>query len=174
MTAVPQATDHTAEVDLASFPLAEKGNFFESFTVGQRFEHHWGRTVTETDAVLFNSLTLNYSPVFGNAEFAASFGYRSLPVNPYLVFLTVLGLSVEDTSEKDGGMFLSVNYANFLEPVYPGDTLTASSEVVSLRDSHSRPMNGIVTWRTQGHNQRGERVLELERTNLVARRRRPE
>jgi itaconyl-CoA hydratase len=162
------ATEVTT-ADLAEFPLAAKGNFFESFGVGDKFSHHWGKTMTDTDATLFNSLTLNYSPIFNNVEFAKAFGNPSLPLNPYLVFLTVLGLSVEDTSEKDGGMFLSVAYTRFLASVYVGDTLTASSEVVAVRDSRSRPTNGIVTWRTQGHNQRGELVLELERTNLVAR-----
>ena len=155
---------------LATFPLAEKGRYFEAFEVGQRFDHHWGRTLTETDATLFSSLTLNYSPLFTNRVYAASLGHRSIPVNPYLVFLTVLGLSVEDTSEKDGGMFLAVEFAKFLQPVYPGDTLTADSEVLAVKDSRSRPQNGIVTWRTQGTNQDGDVVLELERTNLVARR----
>lgn len=163
-----QVSDSAAYV--STFPLRDRGRFFEDFEVGQRFEHHWGRTLTEADGVLYNSLTLNYNPLFGNSVYSQANGYRRAPLNPYLAFLTVLGLSVEDTSERDGGMFLGVEYVNFLAVSYPGDTVTAASEVVSLRDSGSRPTAGIVTWRTTGRNQHGELLVEFERTNLVIRR----
>jgi acyl dehydratase len=76
-------------------------------------------------------------------------------------------VSVEDLSEA-GGPFLGIDACAFHLPVFPGDTLTARSEVLSARTSATRPGVGIVTWRTEGHNQRGELVVELERTNLVA------
>ena len=84
-----------------------------------------------------------------------------------LVLCTVVGLSVEDLSEA-GGPFLGVDECAFHRPVYPGDTLSASSTVVSARESESRPQFGIVTWRTEGRNQRGELVVDYRRSNLVA------
>lgn len=156
--------------DLDGFDVWHKGHFFEEFAPGQTFDHHWGRTLRESDGVLFNSMTLSYNPLYGNDEYARRLGHPRAPLNPYLVFLTVLGLSVEDTSEKEGGAFLGVEYVSFLAPVYPGDTITSHTEVVAVRESASRPDAGIVSWRTEGLNQRGERVLEYTRTNLVARR----
>lgn len=154
------------------FPLWTKGRYYEGFEVGQTFDHHWGRTLRDYDSVLFNSLTLSYAPIYNNDEYARNAGLPRSPINPYLVFLLVLGMSVEDTSEGvDGadGAFLGVERADFLAPVYPEDTITSHTEVVGLRTSRSRPQGGIATWRTIGRNQHGETVLELVRTNLVAR-----
>ena len=86
-----------------------------------------------------------------------------------LVFTAVSGRSVEDLSEG-GGPFLGLEALVFGEPVHPGDTLTARSEVVDVRDSASRPGTGIVTWHTEGRNQRDALVVEYRRTNLVGRR----
>ena len=147
-----------------------KGNHFEQFTIGQEFTHHWGRTINEGDNSLFSSLTLSYNPAYFNAEFAKAHGHPSVQVNPMLVFTTVFGLSVEDLSEA-GGLFLGVDDLTYGVPVYPGDTLTASSTVTDMRESESRPESGIVTWHTRGENQRGEQVIEFHRTNFVARER---
>ncbi|MEJ2133591.1 MAG: MaoC family dehydratase N-terminal domain-containing protein, partial [Gammaproteobacteria bacterium] len=83
-----------------------------------------------------------------------------------LVFNTVFGMSVEDLSEG-GGPFLGVEQCRFLEPVYAGDPLTASSTVVSRRESRGQRGMGIVTWHTEGFNQDGTKVIEFNRTNLV-------
>jgi len=91
-------------------------------------------------------------------------------VDPLLVLCTVIGLSVEDLSEA-GGPFLGVEDVEFRRPVYPGDTVTARSVVVATRESESRPAFGVVTWETEGRNQRGEIVISYRRTNLVAKRR---
>ena len=88
-------------------------------------------------------------------------------VDPLLVLCTIVGLSVEDLSEG-GGPFLGVDELTFHRPAYPGDTLTASSTVVSARESESRRGFGIVTWQTEGRNQRGELVVDYRRSNLVA------
>lgn len=147
-----------------------KGNHFEQFTIGQEFTHHWGRTINEGDNSLFSSLTLSYNPAYFNAEYAKSHGHPGVQVNPMLVFTTVFGLSVEDLSEA-GGLFLGVDDLAYGVPVYPGDTVTASSTVTDMRESESRPESGIVTWHTRGRNQRGEQVIEFHRTNFVARER---
>jgi acyl dehydratase len=91
-------------------------------------------------------------------------------VNPLLVACMVVGISVEDLSEA-GGPFLGINDLKFVRPVYPGDTLTARSTVVSTRESSSRGNFGIVTWQTEARNQRDELVITYQRTNLVAKRR---
>src|SRR5437016_858265 len=75
-----------------------KGNYFDDFTVGQVFEHHWGRTLSESDNTLFSTMTLHFNPLYFNAEYAAAHEHRSIVINPMLVFLTVFGLTVEDLS----------------------------------------------------------------------------
>jgi itaconyl-CoA hydratase len=153
-------------LDVSAFPTRSRGHTFEDFEVGRVFEHHWGRTITEADTVLFSTLTLSYNPLYFNAEHARRCGHPAIVVNPMLVFTTVLGLSVEDLSEA-GGPFLGVDELAFHEPVHPGDTLSARSEVVAARPSESRPGTGIVTWRTEGRNQRDELVVDFRRSNLV-------
>jgi itaconyl-CoA hydratase len=159
-----------ADPDFGEFPLVPKGHAFEDFAPGRVFHHHWGRTLGAGDNALFTTTTLAFTPLYLNAEYARAHGHPDVVVNPLLVLCTVVGLSVEDLSEA-GGPFLGVNRVEFLRPVYPGDTLTADSTVLSARESESRPAFGIVTWRTEGRNQRGEVVVRYERTNLVARRR---
>jgi acyl dehydratase len=146
-----------------------RGHQFEDFEPGKVFEHHWGRTINEGDNSLFSSLTLAYNPLYFNAECARAHGHPGTVVNPMLVFLVAFGLSVEDLSEG-GGLFLGVDGLTYGPPVYPGDTITARSTVVDRRESGSRPDQGIVTWHTEGFNQRGERVVDFTRTNLVNRR----
>src|SRR5213594_3680932 len=151
-----------SDPDFAQFPLVPKGQAFEDFAPGRVFQHHWGRTLGAGDNALFTTTTLAFTPLYFNAEYARADGHPDVVVHPLLVLCTVVGLSVEDLSEA-GGPFLGVNHVEFLRPVYPGDTVTA-------RTSESRPAFGIVTWRTEGQNQRGEVVVRYERTNLVARR----
>lgn len=157
------------EFDASSFPLARKGNRFEDFTAGQRFVHHWGRTVTAGEAALFASVSHAYVPLYFNVEYARAHGHSACPVHPMLVLCTVVGLSVEDLSEG-GGPFLGMEDVVFHRSVYPGETLTAESEVLAKRVSASRPEFGVVSWRTEARNQRGERVVSYQRSNLVRRR----
>jgi acyl dehydratase len=154
----------TAELSAArTWP---KGHTYDDFTEGRVFEHHWGRTITESDNTLFTTLTLAYNPLYFNAPYARDNGHDGVVVNPMLVFGVVFGLSVEDLSER-GGLFLGVDELSFHAPVYPGDTLTSRSTVVSRRESESRPGQGIVTWHTEGFNQRAERVIDFKRSNLI-------
>lgn len=153
--------------DFDSFPVVEKGHAFEDFTVGHTLGHHWGRTLTTGDNTVFSTATCNWNPMYLNAEFARANGHPDAVVNPMLTLCTVVGLSVEDLSEI-GGPFLGLEDCTFHLPVYPDDTITARSQVLDARTSSSRPGVGIVTWRTEAHNQRGELVLDFTRTNLVA------
>ncbi|MER3399429.1 MAG: dehydratase [Chloroflexota bacterium] len=154
---------------LKNAKLLLKGRYYEDFTVGQVFYHHWGRTINEGDNSLFTTLTLSFNPLYFNAEYARAHGHPTVVVNPMLVFLVVFGLTVEDLSEG-GGLFLGVDGLKFHRPIYPGDTLTARSTVVEKRLSSSRPDSGIVTWHTVGFNQWGEVVVEFRRSNLINRR----
>jgi acyl dehydratase len=158
------------DFDPTGFTLLRKGRSFEEFEVGRRFEHHWGRTLTDGDNALFTTATLAYNPLYFNAEYARSEGHPGVVINPMLVLCTVVGLSVEDLSEA-GGPFLGIDELTFHTPVYAGDTLEASSTVVSARESESHPGFGIVTWHTEGRNQRGELVVDYKRSNLVGKRR---
>jgi len=145
----------------------QRGNLYDRFEVGQVFKHHWGRTLVNSDNILFTTLTMNFNPMYFNREYAKRFGHKDMVINPYMVFKLVLGLSVEDLSEI-GGPFLGLDNMNFLKPVYPGDTIYAESTVIDKRKSEKRPDFGIVTWKTTGKNQNGEVVIEFERRNLVA------
>lgn len=159
-----------ADPDFSTFPVQKKGNRYQDFEEDQVFEHHWGRTLTEADNALFATTTLRFTPLYFNAEYARAHGHDGVVIDPLLVLCTLVGLSVEDLSEA-GGPFLGVNQVEFHQPVYPGDTITARSRVVDLRESSSRPTFGIVTWLTEGFNQKGELVTSYQRTNLVAKRR---
>lgn len=156
-----------ADLDLTTFEPVPRGNRFEAFEPTGTFTHHWGRTVTDGDNAVFSTATCNWNPMHLNADYAKAHGHPDVVVNPMLVLCTVVGLSVEDLSEA-GGPFLGLDDCRFHRPVHPGDTLTATSTVLERRDSASRPGIGIVTWRTEGRNQRGELVVDFVRTNLVA------
>lgn len=149
--------------------LWQKGRLFEDFHQGQVFDHHWGRTITESDTLLFSTLTLSYNPLYFNRSYAAAHGHPDIVVNPQLLFNVVLGLTVEDCSEI-GGPFLGVFELTYYRPIYPGTTVRARSKTAEARLSSSNPANGIVTWQTEGIDDAGERIVSFRRSNLVARR----
>lgn len=149
--------------------LWPKGRLYEDFEEGQVFEHHWGRTLLEGDTTLFSTLTLSFNPLYFNRAYAQAHGHPDIVVNPQLVFNVVLGLSVEDCSEI-GGPFLGVYDLVYDRAVYPGTTITARSTTIETRLSDSNPANGIVTWRTDGFDADGQRVVGFRRSNIVRRR----
>lgn len=146
--------------------LRRTGRYFEDFTVGDVYPHHWGRTLTEAECHLFTTWTLNANPLYFNRPYAQSLGHPRCPANPLLVMNVVFGLSVEDLSEQ---ALAHLGYWNmvFHRPVYPEQTLLAESQVLDKRPSESRPDRGIVHVRTTGHNEQGEVVLTYERRILV-------
>lgn len=151
--------------DLKTARLWERGRRYEDYAIGDVYRHHWGRTVTESDAILFATQTLAYNPLYLNVEHARSLGHPGLVVSPYLVLALTVGLSVEDLSEHSEA-FLGLDNVEFREPVYPGDTITAISCVEARRGSRSNPQNGIVTWSTEGRNQHNRPVVTFTRSNL--------
>jgi itaconyl-CoA hydratase len=157
----------TAQGDQGSRGVAP--NDYEDFPPGRIFRHHWGRTITGADAILFSTQTHQAQPAQFNAHYAAMSGLPGRPVSELLTFSVVLGLTVEDLSES-GGPFLGADDVTFTRPVFEGDTLYATSVVSERRPSGSRPGWGVVRWRTIGTNQRGEPVLSYSRASLVRRR----
>ncbi|MHB9287946.1 MaoC family dehydratase [Halobacteriales archaeon Cl-PHB] len=156
------------DIPLSTAEPIPVGNYYEDFEVGQRFQHHWGRTLTDGDNARFTTLRLNANPLHFNEEYADANGHDDVILDPLLVFNTVLGLSVEDLSERDT-LFLGIEDCTFHKQLEVGATLTAESEVLEKRESNSRPDYGIVTWRTVGRDGEGDRVIDYERTNLVPR-----
>lgn len=142
--------------------------YFEDFHPGQIIGHRWGRTLTESDNIAFTTQTMTYNPLYFNREYAQAKGHADLVVNPLLISLTTIGLSVQDLSES-GGAFLGIKELVYHRPVLVGETLTARSEVLDARTSDSRPGMGIVSWRTEGLIH-GEAVISFVRTNLIYRR----
>jgi len=156
----------TAE-EFRQFPVALKGHFYEDFVPGRTFVHRRGRTLQAADNTLFNALTVQLNPLYFDEAEARAAGHAAVPLQPWLVFATVFGLSVEDLSEK-GGAFLGIDGLQFVRPVYPGITLRARSEVRACRRSGKNPGFGIVTWFTEGlEESSGETVVSFSRTNMV-------
>ncbi|MDQ3858638.1 MAG: MaoC family dehydratase [Actinomycetota bacterium] len=150
-----------------------RGRFFEDFEVGDVYRSWLGRTVTEADNVWFTNLTMNTNQMHFNRAWAerTEFG-QPLVVSTFTLAL-VLGLAVRDTSENAAAN-LAWEDIKLPKPVFVGDTLWAESEVMSVRESNSRPSCGIVAIRTRGVNQRHEVVIEFTRTFMVFRRDAPE
>jgi 2-methylfumaryl-CoA hydratase len=141
------------------------GNFFEDFRVGQMIRHATPRTVTTGDVALYNGLFGARFAVQSSDAFAKSIGYPRSPIDDLLVFHIVFGKTVPDISLN---AVANLGYANcrFLAPVYPGDTLTAVSEVIGLKENSNRK-TGIVFVRTTGSKDDGTQVLEYVRWVMV-------
>ena len=144
------------------------GRVFEDFNVGDRYQHPLGRTVTQTDNIWFSLLTANPNPIHFDSHYAAQTEFGRPLVNSGFTLALVMGLSVSDLSQN--GMNLGWDDIRLPNPVFEGDTLYAQSEVLSKRESKSRPHMGLVTFKTIGYNQAGVTVIEYKRTILVYKR----
>ncbi len=149
------------------------GPFLEDFAVGDVYRSRLGRTVCESDNTWFTLLTMNTNQIHFNAEFASRTEFRAPLIVSTLTLAIVLGLSVADTSENAAAN-LGWGDIRLPKPVLAGDTLWAESEILTVRESKSRPQCGIVGLRTRGINQRGEVVIEFTRSFLVFKRDAPE
>ncbi len=145
------------------------GRYYEDFTVGDVYEHRPGRTITETDNVWFTLLTMNTHPLHFDRAYAAKSEFKQPLVNSCLTLSIVVGMSVSDVSQQAIGN-LGWNDIKLTAPVFVGDTIYAESEVLSKRESASRPTQGIVTVRTVGTKADGTRFMSYERTVLVPKR----
>jgi itaconyl-CoA hydratase len=143
--------------------------YLDDFGVGDVYVSELGRTVLDADNFWFSGITHNTNQIHYNAEYAATTEFGKPLVNSLFTLALVHGLSVEDTS-KYAVANLGWKEITLPGPVFAGDTLHAETEVLAVRESRSRPGQGIVTVRTKGVNQRGETVIDFERSFLIARR----
>ena len=146
------------------------GKHYDEWQVGDRLVHDIRRTVTETDNLLFSTMTHNPQPLHLDAEAARASEFGQILVNGTFTFALMVGLSVGDTTL--GTLVANLGYDKLVhpKPVFLGDTLRAETEVVELRDSKSRPDAGLVTFRHVLRNQRDETVCQCLRTALLRRR----
>ncbi|WP_375404150.1 MaoC family dehydratase [uncultured Sphingomonas sp.] len=146
------------------------GRCFEDWAIGDRIAHEIRRTVTETDNLLFSAMTHNPQPLHLDVEAAKASEFGRILVNGTFTFALMVGLSVGDTTL--GVLVANLGYDKLVmpSPVFIGDTMRASSEVESLRESRSRPNAGLITFRHELHNQRNEVVCQCMRTALIRRR----
>lgn len=146
------------------------GRYFEDWRIGERIEHDTRRTATETDNLLFSTMTHNPQPLHIDAEAARASEFGQILVNGTFTFALMIGLTVGDTTL--GTLVANLGYDKVVmpAPVFIGDTLRATSEVADLRESRSRPDAGIVTFRHELLNQRDEVVCRCLRMTLVKKR----
>ena len=142
---------------------------YEDFTVGDVYRSAVGRTVTETDNLLFTMLALNTNELHFNDEAAKATEWGEPLVNSTFTLALVLGLSVADTTQA-GAVNLGWTEIRLPHPVFVGDTIWSETEITSVRESQSRPTHGIVAVRTRGINQRHEVVCEFARSFLIGKR----
>lgn len=145
------------------------GRWFDEWQAGDRLTHEIRRTVTETDNLLFSTMTHNPQPLHIDAEAAKASEFGQILVNGTFTFALMIGLSVGDTTL--GTLVANLGYDRLVmpKPVFLGDTLRAESEVVETRPSKSRPDAGIVTFRHELFNQRNEMVCQCLRSALLHR-----
>ena len=141
----------------------------EDFTVGDVYEHRPGRTITAADNIQFSLLTMNSHPLHCDHAFAAESEFGRPLVNSALTLAIVVGMTVNDVSAKSVAN-LGWREINLTAPVFPGDTVYARSEVLAVRESKSRPTQGIVTTRTEGYKADGTVFMTFERASLIPKR----
>ena len=142
------------------------GRYLEDFTVGDVYEHRPGRSITESDNTWFTLLTMNQHPLHFDREYGEKSEFGQVLVNSCLTISVVTGMSVSDISQKTVAN-LGWDKVRLTGPVFIGDTLYAESEVLSIRESKSRPNQGIVSVKTVGKKQDGTQVISFERSMLI-------
>ncbi len=143
------------------------GLYFGEFSVGQKFEHDVHRTITEADNVLFSALTHNTARLHLDAEYMKGTEFGRPIVNSTLTLAFMIGISVSDTTVGTTVANLGMDEVRFPKPLFPGDTIHIQTEVLEVRESKSRPNNGIVTFAHRAFNQRDELVGECKRSALM-------
>jgi itaconyl-CoA hydratase len=152
---------------------ASTGPFYEDLEVGDVYMSHIGRTVTETDNILFTHLILNFNQVHFNYPYAEATRFHKPVVNSTLTLALITGLSTPDTSQN---AFANLGWTDvkLRNPVFIGDTLWAETEILEKRDSKSNQSVGIVSVRSRGINQNSEVVIEFRRSFMIYKRNGPE
>ncbi|MDS0277191.1 MaoC family dehydratase N-terminal domain-containing protein [Halomicroarcula sp. S1AR25-4] len=148
----------------------EKGHYFEFFAEGDELTHDPGLRLSQHGSEQWMGQTLNHDPAYWRSDTARERGFEDVPVHPDYLLACVMGITVEDLSEK-GGYFLGRTDVEFHRSARPGTELAVTSRVVDTRTSSSRPAYGIVTWATEGRDREtGETLVSYQRTNMIPRR----
>ncbi len=142
-----------------------EGRFFEDFEVGDVYRCRYGRTVTEADNIQFTLLTNNTNQIHFNRDYGARTQWGQCLVNSALTLSIVAGMGVADVSEN--GFALGWDEIVLPNPVFAGDTLYSESEVLEVRESKSKPQQGIVKVETRGYKQDGALVIRYRRSVMV-------
>jgi len=144
------------------------GRCYEDFEVGKVLRHQLGRTVTATDNTWFTLLTMNTNPIHFDVHYSAQTEFGKPLMNSTFTLAVITGISVADVSQH--AVNLGWDEVRMPAPVFEGDTIYAQTEILSKRDSKSRPHMGLVEIKTTGFKQDGTVVMEFRRTILVYRR----
>lgn len=145
------------------------GLFLEQFSVDQVFQHEIRRTVTEADNIWFCGATYNPAQIHIDAEYCQGTEFGKPLMNSIFTLGLVIGLSIQDTTLGTTVANLGMTDVKFPKPVFAGDTIKSVTTVVDIRESKSRPNAGIVTFRHEGFNQRGELICTSLRQALMLR-----
>jgi acyl dehydratase len=147
------------------------GLFFEDFDQGAVTEHRLTKTVTQMDNMLFSNMTLNSQPLHIDAHFCAQETEWGRPlVNSLFTLGLMIGISVNDLTLGTTIANLGLTEVKFLEPLFEGDTLHVTTEILAMRPSNSRPDAGIVEFLHRGYQQEGKLVAECRRQVFMKRR----
>ena len=150
------------------------GLYFEEFVIGATFDHAIRRTISEADNVFFSALTHNPAALHLDEEYCKAhteFGQRV--VNSAFTLGLMVGISVGDTTLGTTVANLGWDEVRFPKPLFHGDTVHVQTEVLEVRDSRSRPDNGIVVFAHRAYNQRDELVASCKRSALMLRKPKP-
>lgn len=142
------------------------GVWFDELTVGQIFEHPIRRTVTETDNVLFTAMTHNPALLHLDEEYMKGTEFGQRVVNSAFTLGLMVGISVGDTTLGTAVANLGWDEVRFPKPLFHGDTINVVTEVLELRESKSRPDQGIVVFLHKAFNQHGDVVASCKRSGL--------
>ncbi|WP_347510824.1 MaoC family dehydratase [Phaeobacter sp. CAU 1743] len=144
-----------------------RGMYYEDLEPGTVYKHAITRTVTETDNLLFSTLTYNMAWLHVDEEYSKTQMFGQRLVNSNFTLSLVAGVQVHDMTL--GTTLANMGYSDvkFPNPVFIGDTIYAETEVLSKRESKSRPNAGLVEFETRGRNQRDEIVVVLRRTGMM-------
>ena len=146
------------------------GLYYEQFQVGMEFKHALTRTVTEMDNVLFCAMTHNPQPLHLDEEFSKKTEYGQRIVNSLFTLGLVIGVTVADTTLGTTLGNLGMTDIRFKNPVFHGDTVHVVTRIKDMRESKSRPNQGIVTFEHSGYNQRDMEICYVVRTGLMMKR----
>lgn len=146
------------------------GVWFDELRVGQVFHHPIRRTVTETDNVLFTAMTHNPALLHLDEDYMKGTAYGQRLVNSVFTLGLMVGISVHDTTLGTAVANLGWDEVRFPHPLFHGDTVHVVTEVIELRESKSRPDQGIVTFLHRAYNQKDELVASCKRSGLQLKR----